>query len=65
MRRFLTFIMVAGFTCGCSSNLLEATEARYRRLPVKQYVDKMKAGWIGQLADGSATSVESRDGQSV
>ena len=22
----------------------------FRRLPVKEYVDKMKAGWIGQMA---------------
>jgi hypothetical protein len=25
-------------------------QARYRRLPVQKYVDKMKAGWIGQMA---------------
>lgn len=61
MRRILTFIMITGFICVCSSNLLEATEARYRRLPVKQYVDKMKAGWIGQMAGvGLAKSTEFR-----
>jgi len=34
------------------SFLLSTAEARqqYRRLPVKEYVDKMKGGWIGQMA---------------
>ena len=26
-----------------------AAEQQFRRLPVKEYRDKMKAGWIGQI----------------
>jgi hypothetical protein len=29
---------------------LFAEDAEFRRLPVDEYVDKMKAGWIGQMA---------------
>lgn len=32
-------------TCGCASDSQET-----RRISVKDYVDKMKAGWIGQMA---------------
>jgi len=35
------------FTVGVS--VTQAAE-KFRRLPVKEYVDKMKAGWIGQMA---------------
>lgn len=30
--------------------ILEASGSEYRRLPVKEYRDKMKAGWVGQIA---------------
>ena len=36
-----------------TSSVLTAAEqpgVTYRRIPVKEYVDKMKAGWIGQIA---------------
>ena len=29
---------------------LNSAAAEYRRLPVQEYRDKMKAGWIGQIA---------------
>ena len=31
-------------------NVLAAESTQYRRLPVRNYRDKMKAGWIGQMA---------------
>jgi hypothetical protein len=30
--------------------MVEGQEASVRRLPLKSYVDKMKGGWIGQMA---------------
>jgi len=41
--------LVAAF--GCSGPIEDASAARrYRRISVSEYVDKMKAGWIGQMA---------------
>ncbi|MCU0980244.1 MAG: ADP-ribosylglycohydrolase family protein [Pirellulaceae bacterium] len=34
----------------CMPPLATAAEPQFRRLPVKEYRDKMKAGWIGQIA---------------
>lgn len=48
MRRLILVIMVVSFVCMCVS--VAQAKPEYRRLPVKQYVDKMKAGWIGQMA---------------
>ena len=31
-------------------NVQAAEPTQYRRLPVSEYRDKMKAGWIGQIA---------------
>jgi hypothetical protein len=43
--------MICVLLCCCASNALAQRKPaeRYRRLPVKTYVDKMKAGWIGQM----------------
>ena len=48
MRRFtvlLVFLLAASFLPAA-----EQSGVQYRRLPVKEYRDKMKAGWIGQIA---------------
>ncbi len=34
----------------CTASPLQATESTHRRLSVVEYRDKMKAGWIGQIA---------------
>jgi len=47
----MTILMVAVvslglvFTAGC-----EEDAPQFRRITVKNYVDKMKAGWVGQMA---------------
>jgi len=33
----------------CDGSVLPAAEGQVRRLPVREYRDKMKAGWIGQI----------------
>jgi hypothetical protein len=33
----------------CGATVVAAAEGQVRRLPVKEYRDKMKAGWIGQI----------------
>ena len=46
------------------AGLAEAADAPPRRLPVKEYRDKMKAGWIGQIAGvswGAPTEFKWRD----
>ncbi len=45
----LTVAVILGLVlaAGCYS---EAGEKQFRRLAVKDYVDKMKAGWVGQMA---------------
>ncbi|MHC4800432.1 MAG: hypothetical protein ACYTF1_27645, partial [Planctomycetota bacterium] len=45
----LTIAVILGLFIapGASS---EAGEQQFRRLAVKDYVDKMKAGWVGQMA---------------
>ena len=42
--RFAIWMLI----CFCSPNIAAAEE--HRRLPVEEYVDKMKGGWIGQMA---------------
>ncbi|MBI4580715.1 MAG: ADP-ribosylglycohydrolase family protein, partial [Planctomycetes bacterium] len=44
MRRVVTLVLIAAFTVG------SVRGAEFRRLPVKEYRDKMKAGWLGQMA---------------
>ncbi|MHC4084858.1 MAG: ADP-ribosylglycohydrolase family protein [Planctomycetota bacterium] len=48
MRRLIAMMMVVGFILTGDISITRA--AKFRRLPVKEYVDKMKAGWIGQMA---------------
>ncbi len=48
MRRVLTGLIAVGMILTVSTMAL-AAERKYRRLPVREYVDKMKAGWIGQM----------------
>jgi len=49
MRRLIAIMMVAGFVLSTHVSVTQAAR-KVRRLPVKEYVDKMKAGWIGQMA---------------
>jgi len=44
MRRFVTILLVV------ASAVASVHAADVRRLPVKEYRDKMKAGWLGQMA---------------
>ena len=48
----------------CLAGLLPARAAEARRLPVREYRDKMKGGWIGQIAGvswGAPTEFKWRD----
>jgi len=48
---FAFFSLIFAFLLGplvCMSTA--QAQQQYRRLPVKEYVDKMKGGWIGQMA---------------
>jgi len=45
----LTVAMILGLVLATGANS-EAGQQQFRRLAVKDYVDKMKAGWIGQMA---------------
>jgi hypothetical protein len=45
----LTVAMILGLVLATGTNS-EAGQQQFRRLAVKDYVDKMKAGWIGQMA---------------
>ena len=49
MRRLIAMMMVVGFVLTGDVSVTQAAQ-EVRRLPVKEYVDKMKAGWIGQMA---------------
>ena len=49
MRRLIAMMMVVGFVLTGDVSVTQAAQ-KFRRLPVKEYVDKMKAGWIGQMA---------------
>jgi hypothetical protein len=48
MRRLIAMMMVVGFILMGDISVVQAAQ-KFRRLPVKEYVDKMKAGWIGQI----------------
>ena len=45
----LTVAMILGLVLTTGANS-EAGQQQFRRLTVEDYVDKMKAGWIGQMA---------------
>jgi hypothetical protein len=49
MRRLIVMMMVVGFILTGGISVVQAAP-KFRRLAVKDYVDKMKAGWIGQMA---------------
>ena len=49
MRRLIVMMAVVGFILMGDISKLQAAR-KFRRLPVKEYVDKMKGGWIGQMA---------------
>jgi hypothetical protein len=49
MRRLIVMVMAMSFIFPTHISLAQAG-LKFRRLPVKEYVDKMKAGWIGQMA---------------
>ncbi|MDH4238755.1 MAG: ADP-ribosylglycohydrolase family protein [Phycisphaerae bacterium] len=48
MRRFNAIMMVMVFMFTGVVSVTQAAQ-KFRRIPVKEYVDKMKAGWIGQI----------------
>ncbi len=48
MRRLIVMMMVVGFVLVGDISAVQAAP-KFRRLAVKEYVDKMKAGWIGQI----------------
>jgi len=50
MQRLIMVIVAVGLL-GCAAPTRQAKRmAKPRQLPVEEYVDKMKAGWIGQMA---------------
>ena len=48
MKRTIVVGLVAAFIAGAHATALG--QGKVRRLPVKDYIDKMKAGWVGQMA---------------
>jgi hypothetical protein len=49
MRKLVMESLAVGMVVAiCGTGI--AAEQKFRRLPVREYVDKMKAGWIGQMA---------------
>ena len=48
MYRLIAIMMVMSFIFTGDVSVTQAAQ-KFRRLPVKEYVDKMKAGWIGQI----------------
>ena len=50
MRKLTVLMMAAGFIISAHVSVTFAEQEKFRRLPVKEYRDKMKAGWIGQMA---------------
>ncbi len=50
MRKFIILITVASYILSAYVSTTFAEQEKFRRLPVKEYVDKMKSGWIGQMA---------------
>lgn len=48
---FVMFIGLMLFLFGCNDTAVQKGQAvKFRRIPVSDYVDKMKAGWVGQMA---------------
>jgi len=50
MRRVISLLTIASLIMFAHVSVATAAQGEFRRLPVDEYVDKMKAGWIGQMA---------------
>ena len=50
MRKLIVLMMAAGFILSAHISVAFAEQEKFRRLPVAEYRDKMKAGWVGQMA---------------
>ena len=48
MKELCALACLATLLLGCS--FLTSDAPRFRQLPLKGYLDKMKAGWLGQMA---------------
>lgn len=48
MYKLLNVLLLAIITTGCSTT--ETKNANFRKITTDEYLDKMKAGWIGQMA---------------
>jgi hypothetical protein len=48
MRKISAVLIVVCFIFAGEISVVQAAQ-KFRRLPVKEYIDKMKAGWIGQI----------------
>lgn len=62
MRRVICLLLAAGLLPAAAH--AAPTKGRFLRLPVKEYRDKMKAGWIGQIVGvcwGAPTEFKYRD----
>jgi len=49
-KKLIVLVCLAVVVVGCVWVQGAAGAAKYRRISVAEYVDKMKAGWIGQMA---------------
>ena len=49
MARWITAALVLVFVAGLQPGASAGTDS-YRRLPMEEYVDRMKGGWLGQMA---------------
>jgi len=50
MRKLIVLMVIVGFILSTHVSVAFSKQQKFRRLPVKEYRDKMKAGWIGQMA---------------
>ncbi len=50
MRKFVSALVIMITISSMGLSLTLAADEKTRTLPVKEYVDKMKGGWIGQMA---------------
>ncbi len=49
MKRLVLSLLLVNLMAGCMGPADTKDPSRYRRIKVSDYVDKMKAGWIGQM----------------
>jgi len=64
MMMLWTALLTVSLAAGNAAELRDDDPVAYRRLPVKEYRDKMQAGWIGQIAGvswGGPTEFKFRD----